>query len=65
MNNRTHRIIALYELMPGAPSPPVEDGLTCWGDVDHTDEWAFCEALVDRFDALERRIDFLEKQLSR
>lgn len=65
VNDRTHKIIALYEMMPGASSPPVEDGLTLWGEVDHTDEWAFCEILVDRFEALERRLDALEQRLSR
>lgn len=51
MKKRIERIIRLYRAMPGAPMPAIEDGVFMWGEVDGTEQWAFCEAIVDMIDA--------------
>jgi hypothetical protein len=37
----------LYEQMPGAPTPPYDDGMRLWGEVQDTEHWHFCAAIYD------------------
>lgn len=34
-----------YTYMPGAPPPPMDDGIVLWGEVDN-DHWRFCAAIA-------------------
>jgi hypothetical protein len=37
----------LYRLMPGAPrAPSDEEGNVLWGEVEHTEQYAFCEQVA-------------------
>jgi len=37
----------LYLAMPGAPKVPRDgEGFACWGDIDGTEHWLFCEAIA-------------------
>lgn len=49
MDARTRMIIRLYRNMPGAPHIPYDHGSgdLMWGDVEGTDHWSFCEAIVN------------------
>lgn len=42
----------LYRSMPGARMPPIIDGYYAWGEIDGTDEWAFCAALAEELATL-------------
>lgn len=44
--DQIEQVKALYRNMPGAQPPPTVDGWMQWGDVDGTEEWAFCESIV-------------------
>jgi hypothetical protein len=50
-NRRMTWIIYLYRTMPGAPMPPKDERGYLWGEVEGTDHWSFCEAIVDLIDA--------------
>jgi hypothetical protein len=52
LTSRDLAIIRLYEAMPWAPAPPVDDeGYKLWGMVSDSANWRFCEAIVDLIDA--------------
>jgi hypothetical protein len=36
----------LYERMPGARPVPTDEDRRLWGEVDGTDEYAFCEGIA-------------------
>lgn len=40
------RARTLYLAMPGAPSPPIEDGQYLWGEIEDNDHWLFCRTIV-------------------
>jgi hypothetical protein len=44
------RVKSLYCSMPGAEPPSYVDGEMMWGDVEGTEEWAFCESIVRMVD---------------
>ena len=53
----------LYRQMPGAPMPPIDDeGFYAWGEVEGSDHWAFCHAIVATID---RRIAVTAEKLAR
>lgn len=37
---------ALYAKMPSAPPPPERDGEVQWADVENSEAWQFCAAIV-------------------
>lgn len=44
---RLAQIATLYQAMPGAQMPPQDDRGYLWGEVDGTEHWAFCAAIVE------------------
>jgi len=44
--DQIERAKSLYRSMPGAEPPATVDGYLMWGDVDGTEEWTFCVAIV-------------------
>lgn len=40
------QILALYQAMPGAPAAPRDGDLILLGEIDGTDHWQFCAAIV-------------------
>jgi hypothetical protein len=49
-NDQIERAKSLYCSMPGAEPPATVDGYLMWGDVDGTEEWTFCVAIVRMVD---------------
>jgi hypothetical protein len=48
--DQIERARSIYSSMPGAEPPPTVDGYLMWGDVDGTEEWTFCVAIVRMVD---------------
>lgn len=48
---KTLAIRDLYEIMPGAPPVPQDDGRSLWGEVEGNEHWRFCERLISLFAA--------------
>jgi hypothetical protein len=49
--DRIGAVIHLYSVMPGAPLPLKDERGYLWGEVEHTEHWAFAEAIVELIDA--------------
>lgn len=48
MDKRTEQIVRLYQTMPGAPPIPFDpDDGWLWGEVEGTEHWEFCAAIID------------------
>jgi hypothetical protein len=48
--DQIERAQSIYCSMPKAEPPPTVDGYLMWGDVDGTEEWTFCVAIVRMVD---------------
>ncbi len=46
-DQRTNRIVSLYQAMPGAPRMPHDERGALWGEVEGNQHWLFCECIVD------------------
>jgi hypothetical protein len=56
-NPRFNAILQLYTTMPGAPTPSMEGGYYLWGEVEDTEHWQFCAAIIAAIDMATRKKD--------
>jgi hypothetical protein len=50
----------LYQAMPDAPPPPIDDGRILWGEIDN-EHWQFCNAIAAELSMLHAKLETLHE----